>query len=159
MMGAKEVVDTVGGVLTKILGDNEPQVTYNQVLANAVPKGVEPSELPSSRWSTLELFYKGVWKFWPDSDAVIKVRFAHSARYKNGGAWIPSVVAWVEQVDLAPRSKLNVTFQASPPYPYGDKAPIAALPIRIDIHENGVPGKIQNTHQYVFYGSGYIEKA
>jgi len=100
-----------------------------------------------------------VWRLWPDSDAVIKVRFAHSARYKNGGAWIPSVVAWVEGMDLAPKSKLTVTFQASPPNLVGDKAPIVALPIRIDVLENGLPGQIQDSYQYVFYGSGYIEKA
>jgi hypothetical protein len=158
-MAVTEVVDTIGGVLKEIIGDNEAKVTYNDVLANAVPKGVEPSTLSANRWTTLELDYTGKWKGWPDSKATVKVRFAHSARHKGGGAFIPSVICWVEKPDMAPKSKLNVTFQASPPYTIGEKATNAVLPVRIEILENGLVGQIQDIRQYILYGSGHLEQA
>jgi hypothetical protein len=161
-MAVTEVIDTVGGVLKKLVGDNEPQVTYTDLLANAVPKGVDADGLVSKGWSLVIIPFKGTWTMWPDSTAEIRIRFAHSARHKNGGAFITSVVGWVEAIDPAWRHKINITFKAGDPYltyAYGEKTPVAVLPIRVEYLEKGVADNAQAFAQYYLYGNGHSEKA
>jgi hypothetical protein len=159
-MAITEIVDTVGGVLTKIIGDNAAQVSSNQLLANAVPKGVDWNNMGAAGGTSVRVIpYKGEWDWWPDSWATVKFAWAHSARYKNGGAFISSVYSWVEGSNIAPRCKLNVTFQASAPYlATQGKAPVAALPVTISFVENSPVDQMQEAYQYLLFGNGQIQK-
>lgn len=158
-MAAVEVTDTVAGGALSVVSDSQAQVTSDQVLATALPQGTSAGDVQhEGSWSTVTLDYASKWSNGPESKAVVNVAFAHSARYKNGGAFIPQVVAWVDSMEVPDSSKLMVSFEASTPYVVGEEqAPIAALPVTVAVTEAAEADTAEDRQQFVFYGTGYVE--
>ncbi|HSH22479.1 MAG: hypothetical protein M3Q48_05605 [Actinomycetota bacterium] len=152
------VVDTVSKVW-EIMKDNVPQLDHNTMIANAIPGGADWSQLsPAAGTNVKRINYHTEWDWGvseTSTDIVLKLAWAYGSRYHGGGAFIPSVYAWIESADVAWGNDVTITFQPGNPYLQGsESAPYAVLPIMVEFRETSPADDNHETYSYSLHGYG-----
>jgi hypothetical protein len=161
---AQQVVNTIAGAV-KILENNRPQVTATTQLGNAMPQGVDPMSTPSQGTRTISKWYIQGWSFMGEgysSQCKIHMSWAWGARYNGGGAFIPSLTAWVDNIDVpdtwVPWShNLDITVRSGQPYTQdaGQGQIYACLPVTIALEESTPVDRAEDTWSFILYGTGH----
>jgi hypothetical protein len=156
--GVSTVVDTVGKVWD-IMKDNVPQLDHNTMLASAIPGGADWSQLsPAAGTNVKVINYKTEWDWGiseTETTVTLKMGVAYGARFRGGGAFIPSVFAWVDSADVGWGNDLTITFQPGNPYLEGtDTAPYAVLPVSFEFRETSPTDDSHETYTFLLYGYG-----
>jgi hypothetical protein len=163
MEAATAVVNTIGGAI-KILDKNSPAASSNHVCATAMPKDLDPMTSPAAGTNTFERWYVQAWNFAGESynsQAKIHISWAYGANYHGGGAYITSVSAWVDPVEVPEMwvpwpQHLDVTFNPGQPYALdaGGGKVYSCLPIEIDMVETTPVDNAQTVWRYILMGTG-----
>jgi hypothetical protein len=164
---ATTVVNTIGGAI-KILEQNRPAVSHNQILSTAMPRDMDPMSAPVQGTNTFERWYVQGWSFAGEpysSQAKVNISWAWGARYHGGGAFIPSVWAWVDPVQVPEMwvpwyHHLDVTFSGGNPYTQdaGQGQIYSCLPIEIHFLEETPVDRADHTWRYILYGTGHKQQ-
>ncbi|HZC70008.1 MAG TPA: hypothetical protein VE442_04900 [Jatrophihabitans sp.] len=155
---AKQVVDLYPGIKS-IVSDSRPVLTTHDVAATAIPHGADPMNMVAQGTNVRVINYKADWEIpyvtdW-STTAKIKLAWAFGARYEGGGAYIPAVYSWCEEIDPSTGQDLNITIEAGQPYVQGEEnSPYAVLPVKITCHEESLTDTHNEVHEYLLYGYG-----
>lgn len=142
----------------KVIENNRPTATASSLYASALPKGVTADQLTGGGRRQIS------WRW--DSGYVLKdftldvsVVWHHSSRYKNGGAWIPAAYVLPElNVGWLGDYTINVSVTAQAPFTTGtDTAPVACLPLLIEMHWTNWLFANVTPAQVSLYGNGQVE--
>ncbi len=120
----------------RVIEDNRGTADVHSTYANAVPAGVDPIQLTGAQGPASVSWRWDEGLVLKDFTLDLTVQWYHSARYKQGGAWIPSAVV-IPALSLGWMGGYNITVTctADPPFNAGsDTAPIAVLPLRLEMH-------------------------
>ncbi|MBA2281740.1 MAG: hypothetical protein H0W25_10990 [Acidimicrobiia bacterium] len=157
------VVNTIGGAV-KILENNRTSTDANQVVATAMPRAMDPMSSPAQGTNTLTKWYVQSWDFLGEgyvSQCKINIRWAYGSRFNGGGAFIPSITAWVTNIDVpemwVPWSHdLDITFIPGSPYTQdaGGGAIYSCLPLTINLTEATTVDRAEDNWQFTLYGNG-----
>jgi hypothetical protein len=171
MTGALAKVTAVTNAIKEawwLVEKSESVVNINADQANAVPDGADwTSDLTGAQGPNYkDITYKSSWYIWvPFADDIesettvtMRVFWMYGAKYKGGGAFIPTARVEVVHLDPGYNNDIDISVSVGQPTNVGtDTAPNAALPLSITVKEDSmVPGQDNHeTYTVMLYGTGH----